>query len=438
MKIGIFGLGYVGCVTAACLAKDGNSVIGIDVNPLKVDMINAGQSPIIEPGLNELILEMVHLGRLSASQDYAQVVQSSDLSLICVGTPSNDNGSLKLDYVKNVCRQIGSALRDKQGYHVVVVRSTVLPGTVEEKLIPILEEASGRKAGVDFGVCMNPEFLREGSAIKDYYKPSLVMIGEIDARSGDLLQPIYACVDAPMIRSNIRTAEMVKYTCNAFHALKIVFGNEIGTLAKANGVDGQEVMDIICQDKQLNISTTYLRPGFAFGGSCLPKDLRAILYRAKELDVEAPTLASLLQSNQQHVQAGIRMIEKTGKRNIGVLGLSFKAGTDDTRESPIIALIETLMGRGYHVHIYDEKIQLARLIGANKSFLEKELPHITSQMCATMQELVEQSEVLVIANGSPEFRQVPQLMRPDQVLIDLVGIAKDAESLDGQYQGICW
>lgn len=438
MKIGIFGLGYVGCVTAACLAADGNHVVGIDVNPLKVEMLNAGQSPIIEPGLDALIREGIGSGRLGASQNHTQVVLDSDLSLICVGTPSNDNGSLKLDYVMNVCEQIGAALRQKQGYHVVVVRSTVLPGTVEEKLIPILERASGRKAGVDFGVCMNPEFLREGSAIKDYYQPSLVMIGEIDQRSGDRLQPIYQPVKAPLIRSTIRTAEMVKYTCNAFHALKIVFGNEIGNLAKANGVDGQEVMDIICQDKQLNISTTYLRPGFAFGGSCLPKDLRAILYRAKELDVECPMLGSLLPSNQHHVQLGIRMIEKTHRHNIGILGLSFKAGTDDTRESPIIAMIETLIGRGYHVRIYDEKIQLARLIGANKSYLEKELPHITSQMCASLEELVDQSEVLVIANGSPEFKQVPQMMRPDQVLIDLIGIAKDAGDLDSRYQGICW
>lgn len=438
MKIGIFGLGYVGCVTAACLAGDGNSVVGIDVNPLKVEMLNAGHSPIIEPGLDVLIQDGVKSGRLKASQDFTKVVHTSDLSLICVGTPSNDNGSLKLDYVKNVCQEIGAALKDKQEYHVVVIRSTVLPGTVEEKLIPILEEASGRKAGVDFGVCMNPEFLREGSAIKDYYQPSMVMIGEIDQRSGDQLEPIYECVKAPHIRSNIRTAEMVKYTCNAFHAMKVVFGNEIGTLAKANGVDGQIVMDIICKDTQLNISTTYLRPGFAFGGSCLPKDLRAILYRGKELDVETPMLTSLLQSNHQHVTAGIKMVEKTGKHKIGVLGLSFKAGTDDVRESPTITLIETLIGRGYQVRIYDDKIQLARLVGANKSFLENQIPHITTLMCESIEALVEQSEVLVVTNGSPEFRQVPAMMREDQQLIDLIGIVKGNEELDGRYEGICW
>jgi len=438
MKVGIFGLGYVGCVMAACLANDGNQVVGIDINRLKVDMINAGQSPIIEPGLADMISEGKRAGKLRAEMDAKAVVQESDISLICVGTPSNDNGSLRLDYVDNVCRQIGEALREKDGYHVVVVRSTVLPGTVEDRLIPIIERASGRKAGVHFGVCMNPEFLREGSAIKDYYHPGILVIGELDQRSGDLLAPLYAPIEVPLTRTTLRTAEMVKYACNAFHALKVVFGNEIGTLAKANGIDGQEVMDIICQDRQLNISTAYLRPGYAFGGSCLPKDLRAILYRAKELDVDVPMLGTLLQSNHQHVEMSIKMVERTGKRKIGVLGLSFKAETDDVRESPVITLIETLIGRGYQVRIYDEKIQLARLVGANKAFLEKGIPHITTLMCATMQELIEQSEVLVVANGAAEFRRIGAMLKPDQWLIDLVGIARKAEDSQGQYEGICW
>ncbi|HET60242.1 MAG TPA: UDP-glucose/GDP-mannose dehydrogenase family protein [Chloroflexi bacterium] len=438
MKVDIFGLGYVGCVMAACLANDGNHVVGIDINPLKVEMINAGQSPIIEPGLADMIRQGRQSGKLSADMDARAVVLESDISLICVGTPSNDNGSLRLDYVDNVCRQIGEALREKDSYHVVVVRSTVLPGTVEERLIPILERASGRKAGVDFGVCMNPEFLREGSAIKDYYHPGILVIGELDQRSGDLLAPLYEPIEVPLTRTAIRTAEMVKYTCNAFHALKVVFGNEIGTLAKANGVDGQEVMDIICQDKQLNISTAYLRPGYAFGGSCLPKDLRAILYRAKELDVELPMLGTLLQSNHQHVEMSIKMVERIGKHKIGVLGLSFKAETDDVRESPVITLIETLIGRGYQVRIYDEKIQLARLVGANKAFLEKGIPHITTLMCATMEELIDQSEVLVVANSAAEFRQIGEKMKPGQFLIDLVGIAKAAGSQIENYEGICW
>jgi GDP-mannose 6-dehydrogenase len=438
MKIGIFGLGYVGCVTAACLASDGHQVTGVDVNPTKVELLNAGISPIVEPGLEQLISEVVRSGSLKASQNHIEVVQQCDVSLICVGTPSNENGSLKLDYVKKVCREIGEALANKLEYHVVVVRSTVLPGTVEEILLPILEESSGLKAGLDFGVCMNPEFLREGSAIKDYYSPSLVMIGEIDQRSGDVVEKLYECVKAPLNRASIRTAEMVKYACNAFHALKVVFGNEIGSLCKANGIDGQEVMNIFCQDRQLNISTVYLRPGFAFGGSCLPKDVRALLYRAKEKDVEVPMLSSLLPSNQNHVQQAIRMVERMGKRHIGILGLSFKAGTDDLRESPTITLAETLIGRGYKVRIYDEKVELSRLIGANKTFLEKELPHISSLLCASLSELVEQSEVLVITNGAQEFKQVSQMMRPDQQLIDLVGVAKGAEKLDGNYEGICW
>jgi GDP-mannose 6-dehydrogenase len=438
MKVGIFGLGYVGCVMAACLANDGNQVVGIDINPLKVDMINAGQSPIIEPGLADIIREGRISGNLRAETDPEVVVRESDISLICVGTPSNDNGSLRLDYVNTVCQEIGEALREKDDYHVVVVRSTVLPGTVEDRLIPILEHASGRKAGVDFGVCMNPEFLREGSAIKDYYHPGLLVIGELDKHSGDTLQPLYDPIKVPLTRTTIRTAEMVKYTCNAFHALNVVFGNEIGTLAKANGVDGQEVMDIICQDKQLNISPAYLRPGYAFGGSCLPKDLRAILYRAKELDVEVPMLGTLLHSNHQHVEQSIKMVEKTGKHKIGVLGMSFKAETDDVRESPMITLIETLIGRGYQVRIYDEKIQLARMVGANKLFLEKGIPHITTLMCATVEELIDQSEVLVVANGAADFRRIGEMMKPDQSLIDLVGIAKTAGDSQGQYEGICW
>jgi GDP-mannose 6-dehydrogenase len=285
---------------------------------------------------------------------------------------------------------------------------------------------------------MNPEFLREGSAIRDYYTPAMVMIGELDAKSGDWVQKLYDCVTGPLIRSNTRTAEMVKYACNAFHAMKVVFGNEIGLLAKANGIDGQEVMDIICQDNHLNISTKYLKPGFAFGGSCLPKDLRAMLYRAKELDVDLPAMASLLQSNQKHVQIAIKMVERLRKNKIGVLGLSFKPGTDDVRESPTITLIETLIGRGYQVRIFDNNIQLARLIGANKSYLEKEIPHITTLLCGSIEELVEQSEVLVIANGSEEFAEMPGMLSPEQHVIDLVGIAKEAERISEGYEGICW
>lgn len=438
MVVSIFGLGYVGCVSATCLAHDGHTVIGVDVNPHKVELVNSGRSPIVEPGLDELLAGVVKSGRLQVGLDSQAAVINSDISLICVGTPSNGNGSLNLQYVEKVCKEIGTALSTKQGYHVVVVRSTVLPGTVEEKLIPLLENYSGRQAGIDFGVCMNPEFLREGSAIKDYYHPSYIVIGQLTQQSGDAVQELYNTLDAPVIRTSIEIAETVKYVSNAFHALKVTFANEIGNLCKAHGIDGQQVMEIFGQDRQLNISTAYLKPGFAFGGSCLPKDIRALLYRAKERDLELPILSNVLLSNQRQTERGIALIENTGRKKVGVLGLSFKAGTDDVRESPTVTLVETLVGRGYQVRIFDDKLELSKLIGANKSFLEQELPHIASLMCASIHELVETSDVLVVANGSEAFGDVPKLMREDQILIDLVGIAKANGKIYGIYEGICW
>jgi GDP-mannose 6-dehydrogenase len=438
VRISVFGLGYVGCVTAACLARDNHTVIGVDVNPMKVDLLRSGQSPVIEPGLEEIVCEVVQNGKLQVSLDSQVAVHQSDISLICVGTPSNDNGSLKVEYVENVCREIGTALSTKQNYHLVVIRSTVLPGTLEEKLIPLLEKYSGLTASRDFGVCMNPEFLREGSAINDFYHPSLIVVGELDQRSGDIMQELYSPLNVPVTRTKIRVAEMVKYTSNAYHALKVVFANEIGKLSKANGIDGQEVMNIFIQDRQLNISSTYLNPGFAFGGSCLPKDLRAILYRAKELDVDCPMLSAVLPSNQKQVEYGIRLIEKTGSKKIGILGLSFKAGTDDLRESPTITLAETLLGRGYQIRIYDEKLNLSKLVGANKLYLEKELPHIASLLCSSVEELISQSQVVVITNSSKAFQFVPKLMHNGQTLIDLVGIAKSVDGTQALYEGICW
>ncbi|NJP05225.1 MAG: nucleotide sugar dehydrogenase [Chloroflexaceae bacterium] len=438
MKVSIFGLGYVGCVSAACLAREGHTVIGVDINPLKVEYIASGRSPIIEPGLDEMIAEGVRVERLRATTDSEVAVHDSDISIICVGTPSNENGSLKITYLQNVCREIGKALAVKNDYHVVVVRSTVLPSTVQEQLVPVLEEVSHKLAGTDFGVSMNPEFLREGSAIADYYSPSHIIIGAIDQRSGDLVQQLYNGIEAPLVRTDIPTAEMVKYADNAFHALKVVFANEIGTICKAHNIDGQEVMRIFCQDRRLNLSPYYLRPGFAFGGSCLPKDLRALLYRAKERDIDAPMLSSILPSNQRHVHYGIAMIERAGRKKVGILGLSFKAGTDDVRESPMVTLIETLVGRGYDVRIYDENVRPDNLIGANRSFLEREIPHIASLMLSSVEAVVEHGEVLVIANGSTIFSQVPRMMHGDQILIDLVGIAKQSTEQNGIYQGICW
>lgn len=438
MNISIFGLGYVGCVTAACLADDGHRVIGVDISPHKVDLINAGKSPLIEPGLNERIGRAVQSGCLSASGDVSQAILASDISLICVGTPSNENGSLDLQHVRNVCRQIGGALAHKAQYHVVVIRSTVLPGTVEDQLIPILEESSGLKAGKDFGMCMNPEFLREGTAIEDYYNPSFIVIGEIDARSGEKVENMYTKVKAPLFHTAIKNAEMVKYACNAFHALKITFANEIGQICKAHDMDGQEVMDIFVQDRQLNISPAYLRPGFAFGGSCLPKDVRALTYRAKQVDAECNVLNAILPSNQKQVALAVRMVERTKLKRVAILGLSFKPNTDDLRESPAIVLAETLLGRGYQVRIFDDQVQLSQLIGANKAFIEKELPHIASIMCDELDEVIAASDVVVITHGGKVFAGIPEMLNANQVLIDLVGKSKNAPVLKAHYDGIAW
>lgn len=438
MNISIFGLGYVGCVTAACLTFDGHRVIGVDVNPHKVGLINGGKSPLIEPGLEERISSGVASGMLSARQDVDESVKLSDISLICVGTPSNENGSLDLKYVKAVCREIGHALSLKKAYHVVVVRSTVLPGTVEDQLIPILEQASGLIAGRDFGVCMNPEFLREGTAIKDFYAPSFIVIGETDVRCGKIVEGLYSKVDAPLFHTSIKNAEMVKYACNAFHALKVTFANEIGQICKAHGVDGQEVMEIFVQDRQLNISPAYLKPGFAFGGSCLPKDVRALTYHARQLDAECDVLNAILPSNQKQIARAVRMVEHANLKNVGILGMSFKPNTDDLRESPAIVLAETLIGRGYQVRIFDEQVQLSQLIGSNKAFLEKEIPHITSIMCNTLEDLVSVSEVVVMTHTSKAFARLPELLNVNHVLIDLVGKAKNERRHAGRYDGIAW
>jgi GDP-mannose 6-dehydrogenase len=421
MRISVFGLGYVGSVSVACLAQDGHTTIGVDVNPQKMALLAAGCSPVIEPGLHELVGDAVRSGRLRICPDGQAAVQDSDVSLICVGTPSNGNGSVNLHHVEHVCSEIGKALAVKQRYHVVVVRSTVLPGTVQERLIPLVEGRSGKRAGRHFGVCMNPEFLREGSAIRDYYHPSQIVIGELDEASGDAAQEMYAAVNAPITRTSIPTAEMLKYACNAFHAVKISFANEIGNLCCAQGVDAQQVMTLFCQDHQLNISTTYLKPGFAFGGSCLPKDVRALLHRGRQHDLTLPLLSGALESNQQQIRRGIELVEQTGRTRIAVLGLSFKAQTDDVRESPSVPLVETLLGRGYQVRVYDEHVKLERLIGTNKAYLDRGLPHIASLMCASAEEAVATAEVVVIVHRTSAFRRAAELVRADQIVIDLAG-----------------
>lgn len=437
-NISIFGLGYVGAVSAAALADNGHRVIGVDVNPTKVEMINAGRSPIIEAGLPELMQKGVEAGQICATVNGRKAVFDSDLSIICVGTPSHPNGSLNLSYVQRVCQQIGAALADKPAYHVVIARSTMLPGSTEELVIPILEESSGKQAGRDFGVCFNPEFLREGSSIKDFYDPPFTVIGSDDERAAAAASELYAMLDAPLLTVPLKVAEMVKYACNAFHALKVTFANEIGNICKQQDIDSHQVMDIFCQDTKLNISPYYLKPGFAFGGSCLPKDLRALLYHARQLDQEPPVLQAVLRSNRQQIDKAYQLIRRTRHKRVGVLGFSFKAGTDDLRESPMVELVERLIGKGYQLRVYDRNVSLANLQGANRAYIEKEIPHIASLMCDSIEDVLADCDVVVIGNGAPEFRQALDQIRPEQIVIDLIRIGGETGQLNGQYNGICW
>lgn len=438
MKVSVFGLGYVGCVSAAAFADDGHEVVGVDVIPDKVAAVNEGRSPIVEPGLDELLQRGVQSGRLRATTCTEDAVRSTDLSLICVGTPSRKNGSLDLTYLTRVCQEIGEVIRDKDAYHVVVVRSTVLPGTTHGTVIPALEAASGKKYGEGFGVSVNPEFLREGTAIKDFKHPPLTLVGHNHATDAAPTKALYQNLDAPLFSASIRVAEMIKYTSNAWHAVKVVFANEIGNLCKRVGVDSHEVMDIFCQDDKLNLSPYYLKPGFAFGGSCLPKDVRALQYRAKEVDLEMPLLNSVLGSNRLQVQHAIDRVVDSGRKRIGLLGFSFKAGTDDLRESPMVILAEALLGKGYQLCIYDRNVSIARLVGANKQYINEQIPHLSQHLCDSIDQVIEQSDVIVIGNGSPEFSEAVTRCRPDQTVIDLVRIPLDFSRVSAQYDGICW
>lgn len=437
-KISIFGLGYVGCVSAACLANDGHQVIGVDTNPDKVSTLNSGHSPIIEPQLAELIAQGVQSNFLHAIVDSKDAIEQSDLSFICVGTPSSEVGSLDLHYVKRVAEQIGTALRDKENRHTVVFRSTMLPGSMEEIVLPILEKYSGKHAGKDFGVCYNPEFLREGTAVQDFYEPPRTVIGQIDVASGDELALVYSKVLGPSIRTDLRTAEMVKYADNTFHALKIAFSNEIGNICKALGVDSHKVMEIFVVDKKLNLSPVYLKPGFAFGGSCLPKDLRAITHKAGSLDIETPVLQGIIRSNEYQKRITFNMIRRTGYKKVGVLGLSFKPDTDDLRESPAVELVETLLGKGYDVLVYDHNVSLSALFGSNRAYIDRELPHLSALLCPSLDQVLEHAEVLVITNRDKEFVTAIEKVKPNQIVLDLVRILADFSGLECRYDGICW
>jgi len=436
MRLSVFGLGYVGAVSAGCLASKGHTVIGVDKSESKVELFNRGRSPIIETRIDELI-EIAHQdGRLRATLSAAEAIAASELSLVCVGTPSEANGSLNLGYVRNVCVEIGEALKTASHRHTVIIRSTVLPGTMRNVVIPTLEQASGKRAGSDFDVCFNPEFLREGTAVEDFEHPPKTVVGELGGRGGDAVLALYEGIEAPIFRTSLEVAEMVKYVDNTWHALKVGFANEVGSICKELEIDGGEVMALFCKDTKLNLSPYYLRPGYAFGGSCLPKDVRALRYRAKTLDVEVPILNSILASNQAHIQRGIDLVVRQGKRKVGILGFSFKASTDDMRESPVVELIEHLIGKGFDLSLYDRNVNLARLTGANRDYILNHIPHISALMRDSVGEVLSRSEVIVVGNAAAEFTELSDTLRPEQTLIDLVRLGGKFDH--GNYQGICW
>ena len=438
LSISVFGMGYVGSVSAACFAHVGHKVTGVDVSPAKVEMMAAGRSPIIEARMSELVEEGHRSGMLHATTDAAEAVRNSEISFVCVGTPSLRSGKLDLGYVERVVHEIGIALQKKNSYHVIVLRSTVLPGTTESLVIPTLEKASGRRAGVDFAVCYNPEFMREGSAVADFLQPPYTVLGAQDPKHLILARQLYSTISSPVFETSIAVAEMVKYVCNAFHAVKIGFANEVGSLCKSLGVDAEAVTKIYTADTKLNISPAYLSPGFAFGGSCLPKDLRALGHRAKELDLALPLLESVLPSNAQHIDRAVEAVLRTNKRKIAFLGLSFKPGTDDLRESPQVQMIKRLLGEGCQVRVWDRDVSLGRLAGSNRQYIEEVIPHIGSLLSADVEDVVRSGEVVVIAT-KVDKDQLSRCLGRDQIVIDLINLASASRPASAaSYQGICW
>jgi GDP-mannose 6-dehydrogenase len=437
-RVSVFGLGYVGSVTAACLASKGNSVIGVDLSPTKVEQLAAGRSPIVEPGVNELIEQAHNEQRLRATTDSVSAVMETDISFLCVGTPSLRSGKLDLGHVEPVCRDIGQVLKHKDAFHLVVLRSTVLPGTAESIVIPALEQTSGKRLGKDFGVCVNPEFMREGTAVADFLEPSMTIIGAGDAEHAAWLRELYAWAPGRIFETSFRSAEMVKYVCNAWHALKVAFANEVGTLAKELKVDAEAVTEIFLADNKLNISPSYLKPGFAFGGSCLPKDVRALNYRAKELDLKLPLFESIMPSNDEHLKRAIEMVLDSGKKNVAILGLSFKAATDDLRESPQVQLVKHLLGEGRKIKIWDDNVSLGRLIGSNREYIEKAIPHIGSLLESDLTQVLKDGEVVVIGTRGIPRDQLQRHLRSDHIVIDLVNLEKARRPAIDHYEGICW
>ncbi len=436
MRISVFGLGYVGAVSCACFAEMGHQVVGVDVSQAKLDLIASGRSPIIEENLDELMSLGVKAGRIRPTPDVLDAVHSTDLSIICVGTPSQMNGNIDLSYIFRVCEEIAAAIKTKNAFHSIIIRSTVVPGTIV-RCIELVESLAGLTHGKDFGVASNPEFLREASAVKDFRNPPYTVIGTTCERTEHTLRDLYKEIEAEVFVLRPEEAEMIKYANNSFHAVKITFANEIGNLCKALGVDGQRVMEVVASDTKLNLSPYYMKPGFAFGGSCLPKDVRGLNYRAKTLDVHTPLLSSLLPSNEYQIQRGMQLIQATGKSRIGFLGFAFKAGTDDLRESPLVDVIESLLGKGYKLALYDSNILLSRLMGKNKDYLSGHIPHINRLLRNSVQEVIDQSDVIVIGNNAKEFKSVLDGLSSDKTIIDLVRV--DSARVTGDnYVGICW
>lgn len=438
MRISVFGLGYVGAVSCGCLPELGHEVIGVDTNPLKIRMINAGQSPVVEDGINELIGAAVKAGKLRATDDLEDAVLNSDVSLISVATPSNPDYTPNLTAVDEVIRTIGLVLRKKQGAHVIVLRSTVAPGTTVNRILPLLLESSGRQIGQGLSLVFNPEFLREGSSVKDFHHPPQTVVGSLDEAGYLAMEQMYAGLPGAFVRTSTEIAESVKYLCNVFHALKIVFANEAGSVLKACGLDGREVMKIFCQDTQLNISTAYLRPGFAFGGSCLPKEVKGFLTLARWLNVPIPALNGLLESNEAHIKRAYELIARDGRRKVALFGLAFKPGTDDMRDSPLVTLAERLLGKGFDLAIYDSFVKLSRLLGKNKEFIEREIPHLDRLLRESPESVMHDAEVLVIGHADTVARAAIVARAKGKRIIDLSGYA-DLRNIPGaEYEGICW
>jgi len=438
VKISVFGLGYVGAVSCACLPELGHEVIGVDISPQKVSMINDGQSPVVEEGINELIGAAVKAGKLRATDDVEFAILGSDVSLISVATPSNPNYTPNLTAVDAVIRSIGAAIRKKEGHHTIVLRSTVQPGTTEDRILPLLEESSGRKVGDGLSLVFNPEFLREGSSVKDFHQPPQTVIGSLDETGYEVMEKMYEGLPGIFVRTSCRVAESVKYLCNVFHALKIVFANEAGSVLKASGLDGREVMKIFCQDTQLNISSAYLRPGFAFGGSCLPKEVKGFLTLARDLDVPIPALAGLLDSNEAHIKRAYQLIARDGRKKIALFGLAFKPGTDDMRDSPLVTLAEQLLGKGFELAIYDDFVKLSRLLGKNKEFIDREIPHLDKLLRDTPEGALDGAEVIVVGHADAKARQAIVARAANCRIVDLSGYAELKNAASKEYEGICW